>query len=55
VPLLADDDVRLAGHHLHLCYPLLVLFGVLAGLPTLDIIFLAEHEQHHIGVLLDRA
>ena len=35
--------------------PLLVLFGVLAGLPALDIIFLAEHEQHHIGILLDRA
>ena len=32
-----------------------MLFGVLAGLAALDIIFLAEHEQHHIGVLLDRA
>ena len=32
-----------------------MLFGVLAGLATLQIIFLAEHEQHHVGILLDRA
>ena len=39
----------------HLLLPLLVLFGVLARLSPLDIIFLAEDEQHHVGVLLDRA
>ena len=55
VALLADDDLGLAVHQRHLGLPLEVLFGARPRLLVAEVVFLAEHEQHHVGVLLDRA
>src|SRR5262249_11176133 len=53
--LLADDDLGLAVYRVHFGLPLEVLFRAGARLLVLEIIFLAEQEQHDVGVLLDRA
>src|SRR4029078_467260 len=53
--LLADDDLGLSGDGHHLLLPFGELGGSLRRLKALDVIFLAEHEHHDVGVLLDRA
>src|SRR5579862_6255906 len=56
VALFADDQFRLARHAFAFGEPLSELFAVrFHRLAHLVIIFFAEHEQHHVGVLLDRA
>src|ERR1700738_2070016 len=55
VALLADDDFGLAVHQRHVELPFFVFRRARAGLLVGEIIFLAEHEHHHVGVLLDRA
>ena len=56
VALFADDDLRLALHAFTFGQPFGEFFPVrLRGLAHLVIIFLAEHEQHDVGILLDRA
>src|SRR3546814_8980590 len=58
-----DDDFGEAEYALHFGRPFLVLrvdLDIVAldralGLARGDIIILAEHEEHHVGVLLDRA
>src|SRR5205085_7339776 len=52
--LLADNDFGLAVHELHLGLPLEMLLGTHSRLFVLEVILLAEHEQHDVGVLLDR-
>ena len=53
--LLADDELGLAVNGGHLGLPFDVLVGARPRLLVAEVVFLAEHEQHHIGVLLDRA
>src|ERR1700730_1753288 len=53
--LLADDDLGLAVGRIHLGLPLDVVVGARPWLLVAEVILLAEHEQHHVGVLLDRA
>src|SRR5208337_3787759 len=53
MPLLADDHLGPAVRALHLAHPGDVLLGAGPRLLVLEIIFLAEDEQHHVGVLLD--
>src|ERR1041385_5183038 len=55
VALLADDDLGLAVHQRPLGLPLQVLFAAGPRLLVAQVIFFAEHEQHHVGVLFDRA
>src|SRR6185312_5924393 len=55
VALLADDDFRLAMGEAHVDLPLLVFRRARTRLLVGEVIFLAEHEQHDVGVLLDRA
>ncbi len=55
VALLADDDFGDAGDLVHLVLPFLMLGGVGARLLAGEVIFLAVDEEHHVGVLLDRA
>ena len=55
VALLADDELGLAVDRGHLGLPFEMLFAAGPRLLVAQIIFLAEHEQHHVGVLLDRA
>src|SRR6476646_10646063 len=54
VALFADDDLGLAVHQRHLGLPLQMLFAARPRLLVAQVIFLAEHEQHDVGVLLDR-
>src|SRR5690349_5501560 len=46
VALLAEDQLGLAVHLLHLGHPLEVLLGAHAGLLVLQVVLLAEHEHH---------
>src|SRR6202790_539941 len=55
VALLADDHFGLAVHQRHVQLPFLIFRRARAGFLVRQIIFLAEHEHHHVGVLLDRA
>src|SRR5581483_10799490 len=55
VALLADDRLGDAVDLLHLLLPLLVFHGAGARLLVLQVVLLAEDEEHHVGVLLDRA
>ncbi len=56
VTLLGDDDVGCAFHLVEQGFPFRVFrIGRIAWLHVLDVIFFTEHEQHHVGVLLDRA
>ena len=53
--LLADDHFGLAVHQRHIELPFLVLGRADARLLVGEIIFLAIHEHHDVGVLFDRA
>src|SRR6476659_3948580 len=53
--LFADDHFGLAVDQLHLGLPLEMLFGADARLAIAQVILLAKHEHHDVGVLLDRA
>src|SRR5262245_9941490 len=53
--LLADDDLGLAVHIGHFHLPSRVVVGAWPRFLVAQIIFLAENEHHHVGVLLDRA
>src|SRR3569623_52437 len=53
--LLADDDLGLAVDQRHFQLTLLVFRRADLGLLVLEVIFLAVHEQHDVGVLFDRA
>ena len=55
VALLADDHLGDAVDLLHLVLPLEVLLGAGLRLLVLEVVLLAIDEQHHVGVLLDRA
>src|ERR1700676_5333561 len=55
VALLANDHFGLAVHQRHVKLPFLIFRRARAGFLVRQIIFLAEHEHHHVGVLLDRA
>src|SRR6516162_2897550 len=55
VALLADDDLGLAVHAGHFHLPLRILVGARPRLLVAQVIFLAEHKEHDVGVLLDRA
>src|SRR5713101_3517785 len=55
VPLLADDDFGLAVHQRHVQLPFFVFRRAGPRLLVGEIVFLAEHEHHHVGVLFDRA
>ena len=54
VALLADDDFGLAMHQRHVELPLLVFRRTDARLLVGEVIFLAEHEHDHVGVLFNR-
>src|SRR5438105_3389798 len=51
VALLADDDFGLAVHQRHVELPFLVFGGADPRLLVGEIIFLAIHEDHDVGVL----
>ena len=54
--LLGDDDVGRALDLVEQSLPFDIFRVVrIARLLVLDVVFLAEHEQHHVGVLLDGA
>src|SRR3984893_16600346 len=53
--LLADDDFGLAVHQRHFELPFFIFGGADARLLVGEVIFLAKHEHHDVGVLLDRA
>ncbi len=55
VALLADDDFGLAVHQRHVELPFFVFRRADARLLVGEVIFLAIHEHHDVGVLLDRA
>ena len=55
VALLADDHFGAAVHLLHLLLPREVLGRAFLGLLVLEVVLLAIDEEHHVGVLLDRA
>src|SRR5882724_7835351 len=55
VALLADDDFGLAVHQRHVELPFFVFGGPDPGLLVGEVIFLAVHEHHDVGVLFDRA
>src|SRR6266404_6746479 len=55
VALLADDDFGLAVHQRHVELPFFVFRRTDARFLVGEVIFLAEHEHHDVGVLLDRA
>ncbi|GCC49577.1 hypothetical protein chiPu_0033706, partial [Chiloscyllium punctatum] len=55
VALLADDDFGLAMGQFQLHLPFFVLGGAGARLLVGEVVFLAIHEHHDVGVLLDRA
>ncbi len=56
VTLLADDHLGFALDPIAFSQPFIEFLAVrFHRLAHLVIIFLAEHEQHHVGVLLDRA
>src|SRR6202790_104939 len=55
MPLLADDDFGLAVHQRHVELPFLVFRRAGPRLLVGQIIFLAEHEHHDVGVLFDRS
>src|SRR5712692_5818080 len=55
VALLADDDLGFAVCGIHLDLPLDVLVRARPRLLVAQVIFLAEHEQHDVGILLDRS
>src|SRR5438876_11482124 len=55
VALLADDDFGLAVHQRHIELPFLVFRRARTRFLIGQIVFLAEHEHHNVGVLLDRA
>ncbi len=54
--LLGDDDVGRAASPYRTGLPTRRISGRcrIARLLVLDVVFLAEDEQHHVGVLLDR-
>ena len=54
VALLADDDFGLAVHQRHVELPFFVFRRADARLLVGEVIFLAVHEHHDVGVLLDR-
>src|ERR1700730_6715425 len=54
VALLADDDLGLAVHQRHVELPFFVFRRARARLLICQIIFLAEHEHHDVGILFDR-
>src|ERR1700724_4555580 len=53
--LLADDDFGLAVHQRHVELPFFVFRRSDPRFLVGEVIFLAVHEHHHVGVLLDRA
>src|SRR5580700_10251795 len=55
VPLLADDDLGAAVDLFHLGLPIEIFLAAGARLLVAQVIFLAEHEQHDVGILLDRS
>src|ERR1700722_18039709 len=55
VALLADDDFGLAVHQRHVELPLFVFRRADPRLLVGEVIFLAVHEHHDVGVLFDRA
>src|SRR5579864_8783321 len=55
MPLLADDDLGTAVDLFHLGLPIEIFLAARARFFVAQIIFLAEHEQHDVGILLDRA
>src|SRR5829696_10347686 len=54
VALLADDDFGLAVHQRHVELPFFVFGRADTGLLVGEVILLAVHEDHHVGVLFDR-
>src|SRR5690606_34034031 len=56
VTLLGDNDVGSATHFFKVLLPFFIFrVKLVARLEILDVIFLAEHEQNHVGVLFDGA
>ena len=61
VTLLGDDDFREVRVLLLVVFPslqalgvsIVLLVGALRGFLPFDVVFLAENEHHHVGVLLD--
>src|SRR5262245_53124956 len=53
VTLLADDHFSGAVNRFHLGLPLNVFVGPRLGLFVAEVVFLAEHEQHDVGILLN--
>jgi hypothetical protein len=53
--LVADDDFGLAVHQRHVELPFFIFRRARTRFLVGEVIFLAEHEHHHVGVLLDRA
>src|SRR5260370_32337094 len=54
VALLADDDLGLAVHKRHVELPFFVFRRTDARFLVGEVIFLAEHDYHDVGVLFDR-
>src|SRR5260370_737126 len=54
VPLLADHDSGLAMHQRHVQLPFLVFRRAGPRLLVGEIVFLTDHEHHHVSVLFDR-
>src|SRR3954453_13023629 len=55
VELLADDNLGATVRALDLALPIQELLRTLARLFVCEIIFLAEEQDNHVGILLDRA
>src|SRR5580704_11414368 len=53
--LFADDKLGLSVRLGNLLFPVCKFRSSFTGLFVFEIIFLAEYEHHHVGVLLDRA
>ena len=54
VALFADDNFSAVLGGLHVRLPFEPFLRAFTRLFILQVILLAEHEQHHVGVLLDR-
>src|SRR6266567_4607437 len=55
VALLADNDFGLAVRTIHVRLPVRVFRRAGAWLLVLQVVFLAVHEDHDVGILFDRA